>query len=225
MTTRLELRTSVRRRFPRADRDDLIDEALDAGLKNAYQIHKFRRKTRVTAGLTVADLATYAALPSDMGELVAVSDITDTIALPIPLKPKTWLDRFYPNLDAESHGTIPCCCVAGDYLTFPKNSGLKSLLLDYYKEVSLDENSTVNPIPRLNTYLVRYALAEVFASIRDFESSTNWEKKAAQALSAAIYDEVTGRDEKQLEEFTVQESDPLTSQPWNSPFVRSWNSG
>lgn len=227
MTTRLELRTYVRRRFSRADKDDLIDEALDEGLRHAMQLHKFRKGTRTSSNITATDTSTSVALPIDCQELVSVYDITTASPLPVPLLSKNKVLSMYPDLTDVSgtYTSLPCCYVENGVLYYPYNGGAKTLRLDYYQIAALSANGTTNPLPALASYLIRYALSEAFASIRDLEMAREWERKAGISLSAAIYDDVTGREERTPEEFTAQEPDPLTNQPWNSPFVRSWNSG
>lgn len=226
MTTRTELLSYVRRRFPRADRDDLINEALGEGLQNAMLLHKFQKGMRTTGTVTATDTSTSVALPIDCQELVSVYDITDASPAPVVLLSKNKVLSLYPDLtDSNSNISMPCCYAENGVLHYPLNSGAKTLQVDYYQTVVLSFDGAVNPITSLATYLIRYALAEAYASVRDFEASKDWERKAGLALSAAIYDDVTSREVRQPEEFRAEEPDPLMSQPWNSPFIRSWNSG
>jgi hypothetical protein len=226
LTTKAELREAVKLRFPRTDKDDLINDVLDQVLKTAVRAHKF---TDIIAYVdaTIADGDSSATLScSNFGVPVLVFLMDGTASRRVRIQRLTELLVKYPDLSQWQFSDIPECyfTVSSGVATinFPAVDATTSLRIYYYKRCALVDDTDVNPIQDIDAFLVNQTIADCYAAIRDFEAAALYATRAGQEFKNAVYDDVTKREHRQFAEFKVMEEYTGCS-PWYDPFVKGWN--
>ncbi len=178
MSTRAELRTKVETSSKRVDKTTLIDDGLDIALHDACIEYNFR-EMQATADLSVSEDDIVEALPSDFYQLLEVRLINDTSSYKLKVKSKTWVVERFPNITADSSSLPDFVYVEGGSLYFstPLDADY-TVRISYYKLLTFTDDSTENPVPVLENYLVFSTLSWLFNSLEMERRGAFWEVKA-----------------------------------------------
>jgi hypothetical protein len=226
LTTKAELRATVKLRFIRDDKDALINDALDQNLKTAVRAHKFtdiigsEDVDVTTAESSVAMTCTNFGVPVKVFALDGVSSYE------VKIRRLTELLSLYPDLTQWEFSNIAECyfvvSAGSATIYFPALDGAQTLRVYYYKKCELVNDTDANPIESLDSFLVNQTVADCFAGVKDFESANVYAGRAAQEFKTAMYNDVTQREHRQFAEFMLLDK-YVGSSPWYDPFIRKWN--
>ncbi len=178
MSTRGELRTKVETSSKRVDKEDLINDGLDIALHDACIEHNFR-EMKVEVDLSASEDDLSEALPDDFYQLLEVRLIDGTSSYDLKVKPKTWVVEKFPNIAEDSSSLPDFVYEEGGSLYF--SVGLDAdytIRVTYYKLLTFTDDSTENPVPVLENYLIFSALSWLFNSLEMERRGAFWEVKA-----------------------------------------------
>ena len=210
MSTRAELRTKVETSTKRFDKETLINDGLDIALHDACIEHNFR-EMKVEADLSASEDDLLVALPSDFYQLLEVRLIDDTSSYKLKVKSKTWVVERFPNIGADSSSLPDFVYLEGGsiYFSVPLDADY-TVRVSYYKLLTFTDDSTENPVPVLENYLVFSALAWLYNSLEMERRGAFWEVKARGTparLGGALIRGIRADKKRVAEEKIFEEAD------------------
>lgn len=218
--TRAEMRAIIVTRLGnRRDKDDVINTELDLGLQELTETYDFLSQISLDEYDTV-DGTEEVELSSTTKKVLKVYQINGTMSSRVRLKTKSWLLDRFPNVSALSHGTPVFAYVDGTTLTlFPVNNGDFAIKVLSFQEAGVfEDDSTVCPVPELETTLLHWVTSQVFGGIERAKSAQWWNGRAALAYQRAQRGD--GRRYEELKsDLVAHEGDSLIGEPWLMPFV------
>lgn len=192
--TRGHIKTRVKLHTGRSDKDTLIEYTCDDLLKEACNEHDFEYVIENTEVQTTADQA-YVSLPTGFLTLVSASVVekadgtTVDRVWDLTVKGRQWwqshiIDAGNWTAGDPSFGMLD---IANDRLYLAKipDDTVYYIKLYYTKYPAFTDDTTENPIPLLDNWLVRKCTEEVFDSIEQFRDAKKWGGKAVKSLHHA----------------------------------------
>ena len=189
--TRGNIKTRVQLHTGRTDKDTLIEYTCDDLLKEACNEHDFEYVIENTEVQTTATQA-YVDLPSGFLTLVSATVIEKADGTNVDrvwdlyVKGRQWWQSHVIDAGNWSSGTpvYGMLDIANDKLYLAKipDDTIYYIKLYYTVYPSFTDDSTANPIPLLDNWLVRKCTEEVFDSIEQFRDAKKWGGKAAKSL-------------------------------------------
>ncbi len=178
MSTRSELRTKVETSSKRVDKETLINDGLDMALHDACIEHNFR-EMKVEVDLSASEDDLLEALPSDFYQLLEVRLIDGTSSYDLEVKSKTWVVERFPNIAEDSSSLPDFVYEEGGSLYFstPLDADY-TVRVSYYKLLTFTDDSTENPVPVLENYLIFSTLSWLYNSLEMERRGAFWEVKA-----------------------------------------------
>ncbi len=221
MATRLSLRTKVKINLGnRTDKDSVINDGLEEGLKRAMEVYPF--KTRQTeTDITIVENDTHFHLPTDTLDLIEARLIDGTSSYPIAIKDKKWLTDRWANIAACSTGKpVFGYEENGIVYLYPISNGSYTIRITTRVKPTFNAlDATENPIPTLDFALVCFATSYVFMSVQLFDFAIPWDNKFVGAVTSAINVDKRSRDTAVVKKFEpFGEEVPPVIEPYLNPF-------
>lgn len=188
MSTRAELRAKVKPLIGgRTDKDSVINDGLEEGLKRAMDVHPFKTR-QVETDKSIAENDTTVDLPDDTLDLIEVRLIDGTASWPIFIKEKKWLVERWPNISEVTANKPVYGYVEGDKIhLYPISNGSYTVRMTTKVKPSFSGvDATENPIPSIEFALICFATAYAFRSVQLFDFAVPWDTQFVNALATAI---------------------------------------
>jgi len=209
--TRTEIKTAVHNNTGRGtEKESLIETLCDEALKIAVAKHPFRDAQSTADDITIVENATSSniATISALANIVTarIIEISGSRNAKLKMKDQTWWDSHVVNAEDNSGGWPTYGLRKGSsvYYDCPVNAGL-SLRLVVARVPTFGSDGIACPIAVLDTFVVQYVTAQVFAAVENGPSAAFWRQLALgrdwdrgivggsllQAISADGYDIAT----------------------------------
>lgn len=222
--TRLEIRNLVIEATGRADKTSLINSAINIAVAELSSARLWRDLS-TEADLTLAGGEGSVDLPDDYFRLTeARLIISDSMLLsrPILVRPKSWVVRNFPNIEAQSPGKPVYAYLENGKLYFAPFADIEyTIRITYFRlHPSLSSDSSEVLIRQGSQAVVAYATFWTFNSIERSEDATRWFNTYGSLLRSAM--QVDG-DVPAIEYRGALrgEPTPVNAEYWLDPFVRN----
>lgn len=184
--TKAQLVSRVQTITERDDLDTYILQFLNDGLKKIARDHTWRDLMIEKTTTLTADAYRYS-FPSDMKECLGLRIIDDAESVWLTEISQVRLDAYEPLPSSRGSGRPSYYAVDGDYFEiFPPPDSAYSLRIRYNRwPDELVQDSDVPDIDQVDDVLSSMAAAEIFALVGDFDSSRQWEARAAGRMKDA----------------------------------------
>ena len=186
--TRLAIKTLVRMHTGRT-KETLEDSECNDALKVALLEHPFHDAQAEASDYAITEAATYVtASPStSIANIISarIIEVSGTRNAPLPLKTRVWWDDHVVNNDDNMAGWPAYGLKWGNkvMLDRPCESGLAVRLRVAYEQIFTSDGATgadscVCPIYVLDKFVEHYVTAQVFKSLRSWDSYAAWMNSA-----------------------------------------------
>lgn len=173
----------------RTDRDDIIREALNLGIRDAFARHPFKLHVSTT-DIALALDGSQVTLPADFSQLVELRIIDGTFSRPIEVRSKAVVMLTYPDVSADST-TAGYCEVAyeesGKLFFAPRSNKAVTVRLTYMPRTpTLTNDSDTLTVQGLDAALVAFATSHTMRSLGMFKEAVEFDRQYERHLAAAI---------------------------------------
>jgi len=181
--TREQIKVAVGYNTGRAtEKDEFIDSMCNEALDVALREHPFRdAQSTDSISITEGDVSVNLSSITDLTDIISarILETGSNAYRPLILRDRVWWDRHVVDPASNMQGWPSFGLWFGDLMYFerPVQSGL-TLHLVFVASQQFDSDSTVNPIPILDTFIVQYVTAMVFQAIQDMNAAILWSNRA-----------------------------------------------
>jgi hypothetical protein len=158
-----------------------MDSLCDTALKVACLAHTFKDTLTTPADVAITEDATTLALPSGTREIITVRivDSADDRSAPLPLRNRTWWDRFVVTPEDNMKGWPQNALRFGSNLIIDRPSEAnKSARFRISSIPTFTTGSTECPIEILDIFVEYFVTSHVFMSLEDKENYAFWMEQA-----------------------------------------------
>lgn len=182
--TRSELREQVFLNTNRRDKTDVVNNALDLGLREIIRRINWKSQ-RVTVELPVEVGVSQVNLPDNCNDVITVrvyetpDDTTDesqTSASNIEILTKRQILDYAPGLASDTSGKPAVAYIEANTLYFmPAASSPYTIEVTYHAIVdSFEDDDTETPVPAFENALIAWATSRTFMSVQLYTDSQAW---------------------------------------------------
>lgn len=216
---RSDIRAIVEENTGRTDKTTVINNAINAALKEVSGKHNWRDLRTEASVTTVADQE-YIALASDVRRLDEVRWMDGLNSYEITIRPKTWLVHYWPDFSAQSSGKPRYGYLEGTtlYMVPPPNEA-KTITYSYFKRhASLTDETTDIDFSIADEAVIAYATYRVFKSVQMHEDAVQWFADYKEALKTA---KAMDRHSAVQQRATPRGmGSPVPEDYWVNPFIK-----
>lgn len=220
---RSELRTRVRNNIGRTDKDAVINDGLDFGLKEISKLYPFRElHIESDVGFNADDIGVN--LPSNLKQIIElrlVDPANPTLSYPMSLVTKQEFVAKYPNVAGSPSTGRPFFCYRDKQQLFfdRKSSGsyfIRMTRLIYDKFFTDDSEPDIQDCEET---LIDYSTAFTYRSIQMYDDAKNWDARTGGHLRTLVIAVERTLGNKIIGREWVRGGDVDTNVPWLDPFA------